>query len=87
MGITYTVQVSDAAKASLKEIPVRDRLRIARKIDQLAENPQPFGSLKMKGEETTFRIRSGDYRIICEVLGDVLRVLVLRIGHRKDIYR
>lgn len=87
MGITYTVQVSDAAKASLKEIPVRDRLRIARKIDQLAENPQPFGSLKMKGEENTFRIRSGDYRIIYEVLGDVLRVLVLRIGHRKDIYR
>ena len=87
MDITYSVQLSDSAKTSLKKMPIRDRLRIARKIDQLAHNPRPVGSLKMQGEDNTFRIRSGDYRIVYDVLEDAVLVLVLRAGHRKDIYR
>jgi mRNA interferase RelE/StbE len=87
MDTPYKVQLSDSARATLKEIPVRDRLRIARKVDQLALNPRPFGSLKLKGEDNTFRIRSGDYRIVYEVIENRVLVHVLRVGHRKDIYR
>jgi mRNA interferase RelE/StbE len=56
-------------------------------VEALDENPFPAGSRKLKGEERAYRIRVGDYRIIYDVLRDVLVVLVLSVGHRKDVYR
>ena len=55
-------------------------------IDALKDNPRPFGSEKLSGVEETYRIRVGDYRILYEVHDDVLLVLVVEVGHRREVY-
>ncbi|MBX3739382.1 MAG: type II toxin-antitoxin system RelE/ParE family toxin [Akkermansiaceae bacterium] len=64
---------------------------VAQRVDaailKLADDPHPPGSLKLAGDENAYRIRVGDYRIIYEIRNEVLVVLVVKIGHRKDIYR
>jgi mRNA interferase RelE/StbE len=83
----YSIRFVESAARSLKKLPVRPRLRIAARIEALADNPYPPGTRKMAGEEHAYRIRIGDYRVVYDVLEDVIVVLVLRIGHRKDVYR
>lgn len=58
-----------------------------RKIQELEENPRPFGLKKLVAEENLYRIRVGDYRIIYQIQDKILLILVIKIGHRKDIYR
>jgi mRNA interferase RelE/StbE len=53
----------------------------------LADDPRPHGSEKLKGSRDQYRLRVGTYRVIYEIRDDRLIVLVLRIGHRKDVYR
>ena len=87
MDIRYKVEIKESALKSLSELPVRQQLRIRQKIDALADNPYPPGHRKLKGENCSYRIRVGDYGIVYDVLKDTVIVLVLRIGHRKDVYR
>jgi len=60
---------------------------VARKIDALADNPRPSGAEKLKGAKDLWRIRSGNYRIIYTIQDEALLVLVIRIGHRREVYR
>ena len=60
--------------------------RIIRRIEALAENPRGMGAVKLSGHNA-YRIRVGDYRIIYAVLDDRMLVLVVELGHRRDIYR
>ena len=61
--------------------------RLVAAIENLAENPYPSGAKKLEGGDGEMRIRVGDYRTIYEVDGDVLLLLVLKIGDRKEVYR
>ena len=63
------------------------RRRIEPKIDALAENPRPHGARKIEGQETAFRLRVGDYRIVYEVHDRALIVMVMIVGHRREVYR
>lgn len=83
----YRIEISSTAEKALKKIPKKDLIKIVESIQILAINPFPEGCRKLAGEEGTYRIRQGDFRIIYEVEGTKLKVLVLKIGHRKDIYR
>jgi len=83
----YEVLLSPAARRDLKSIRGPNRRRIAETIDALADDPRPHGYSKLAGEEDLFRVRVGDYRIVYKIEDDRLIVLVVRIGHRKDIYR
>ena len=65
----------------------RDRVRVARKIDSLAGNPRPLGVEKLRGAQNLWRVRVGDYRIIYTVRDEVLLVLLVRIGNRREVYR
>ena len=87
MDIRYKVEIKEFALKSLSELPLRQQLRIRQKIDALAANPYPPGYRKLKGEELSYRIRVGDYRVVYEVHEDMVLILVLRVGHRKDVYR
>ena len=69
----------------LADATLYGRLRAA--IDGLAENARPAGCVKLAGAPDVYRIRVGDYRIIYQVKDAALIVLVLSIGHRRDIYR
>lgn len=83
----YKIEISTSAEKALKKIPNKDITKIVDAIQILAINPYPDICRKLSGEENTFRIRQGNYRIIYEVLGKKLLILILKIGHRKDIYR
>ena len=56
------------------------------KIDALANHPRPHGVEKLKGESNFYRVRSGDYRIIYQIKDKVLLVLLIKIGHRREVY-
>lgn len=83
----YEVQVARRAVKALARLPRREQQRIRAAIDLLADEPRPPGCVALKGEERAYRVRVGDYRIVYEVYDDRLVVLLVRVGHRRDIYR
>ncbi len=83
----YSIQFAESAARSLARLPTAVRVRITTKIDALADNPHPAGTRKMKGDEHAYRLRVGDYRVVYDIVEDIVVVLILRVGHRKDVYR
>ena len=84
--MVYQVNFTAGAARQLRKLPESIRHRLAPHLSALAENPRPAGSKKLKGEEG-FRIRVGDYRILYELDDEASRVLVVRVGHRREVYR
>lgn len=82
----YEVEVSPSARKSLTKIPKKDRLRIEGVIEILRSNPYPPAATKLT-ERSEYRVRIGSYRIIYDVVKGRLVILVLTIGHRKDVYQ
>jgi mRNA interferase RelE/StbE len=85
--MTYQIEVIRTAVKQLAKLPRRDQRRIRDAIDELAEAPRPTGAKKLVGSDFTWRLRVGDYRVIYEIRDERLLVLVICIGHRRDIYR
>ncbi len=83
----YRIEFKRSAAKALKKIPKSDQRRIRDRIDSLSENLPDSATTKLKGDNPFYRIRVGDYRIIYEVHEDILVILVLKIGHRKKVYR
>lgn len=83
----YKIIIGSQAEKILKKIPKKDLVRVVAAIQGLAADPFPPLCRKLAGEVSAYRIRQGIYRIIYEVRNKELLVLVLKIGHRKDIYR
>jgi mRNA interferase RelE/StbE len=84
---TYKVTILPTALGQLAELPHHDQKRIRERIDGLAADPRPPGVKKLKGEPDLYRLRSGNYRIIYSIEDVRLIVLVIRIGHRREVYR
>lgn len=85
--MAYEVIVQPSAARELRKLPKEVQRRIGKKIDELAGNPRPPDAKALEGGKGFFRVRAGDYRIIYTVKDRALIVLVVRIGHRSDIYR
>jgi len=85
--LTYSIDFRPSALKALRKLPKSVRIRVAETLDSLASQPFPSGVKKLINEENVFRVRVGDYRIVYQVISDKLLILVLRVGHRKDIYR
>ena len=83
----YRIKVQRSAAKALKKIPKLDRKRIGKKIDSLAEKLPSPDTTKMKGNNPFHKVRVGEYRIVYEIQDDVLLILIVKVGHRKDIYR
>ena len=83
----YKIEFKRSAAKALRKTPKSDQKRIADKIDSLSENLPDPAITKMKGDNPFHRIRVGDYRIIYEIHGDILLIVILKIGHRKEVYR
>lgn len=75
-----------AARALAKLAPALQR-RLGRRIDALAADPRSAGARKLLGADDVWRLRVGDYRVLYSVADDVLVVLVIKIGHWRDVYR
>ena len=83
----FRIAFTKSAAKALKAIPKTARKRIAKKIESLAEGPPDQAKTKLKGNNPFHRVRVGDYRIIYEIQNEILLILVLKIGHRKEVYR
>jgi len=85
--LAYRIEFAPRAERDLKSLDGSIRRRIARRIQSLADNPYPQGIKKIEGEEELYRLRVGDYRILYQVQRQRVVILVVGIGHRRDIYR
>ncbi len=84
---TYRIKIAKRAVKSLLALPKKVRHQLSTAIDALAENPRPTGTKKLTGSTDLYRMRVGNYRMIYKIKDAELIVLVVKIGHRKDIYR
>ncbi len=82
----YKLVFKKSVSKDLRSIPKKDVARILQRMEELQENPRPVGSEKLSGQER-YRIRQGAYRIIYEVVDELLVVTVVKVGHRKHVYK
>lgn len=82
----YKVYFKESVQKDFSAIPKKDLQKILRRIATLAEDPRPKGHEKLTGQER-YRIRQGSYRIVYSIQDKELTVWVVKVGHRKDIYR
>jgi mRNA interferase RelE/StbE len=84
---SYEIEISRTAEKQLKKLPEKDQLRVVRAVLLLTDEPHPKGSRKLSGYDDVFRIRVGRFRVLYSVSESRLIILVLKVGHRKHIYR
>ena len=85
--MAYTIELTKTARKQFDHLSIVIQNKIEKKIDDLAQNPRPQGVVKLTHEDNLYRIRSGDYRVIYQIQDKALLILVVKIGHRKEIYR
>jgi mRNA interferase RelE/StbE len=83
----YKVIFKPSADKALSKLPVDVQRRIVAAVEALAVEPRPPGVVKMAGDDNLWRVRVGEYRIVYEIHDGQLIVLVLRVAHRRDVYR
>ncbi len=85
--MAYEVELLPSAYRDLKRLPKATQARVSAGMRDLASDPRPPGVVKLAGAENLRRIPIGDYRVVYEIHDARLIVLVLRVVHRKDVYR
>ena len=83
----YEIYFKKSAVKELKKIPKKDQTSITAAIKALASNPHPQGHKKLIGDNITYRIRIGNYRVIYDLYDTKLYIEIIRIRHRKNAYR
>jgi mRNA interferase RelE/StbE len=84
--MTFAIVLAPAAERQLRKFDAPVRRRIQAAIELLADNPRPPRAIQLVGGAGEWRVRTGDYRIVYEIEDDRLVILVLRVGHRRDVY-
>ncbi len=82
----YKIFIKPSAKKELESLPRNDLSKIVEKIKNLSSDPRPHGAEKLSGEDK-YRIRQGNYRIVYSIEDDKLIVIIVKIGHRRDVYK
>ena len=83
----YRVEFKPSAERELRRLPKAVIPKISRAIDSLVNNPFPHQCEKLSGSTNAYRLRVGDYRVVYVVENRILLVTIIRLGHRKDVYR
>jgi len=84
---SYRIEVSATAEKKLRKLGKADRIRVLRAVQGLAREPRPSGCRKLQGYDDVFRIRVGRFRVLYSIDGRRIIVAVLKVAHRKDVYR
>ncbi len=82
-----SIEITRTAEKQLKKLSRNDQRRVVKAIVALGDDPHPRGSRKLTGYDDVFRIRVGQYRVLYSVSGKKLVIIILKIGHRKDLCR
>ncbi|NKE69213.1 type II toxin-antitoxin system RelE/ParE family toxin [Candidatus Manganitrophus noduliformans] len=82
----YKILIKPSAVKEIEALPKKDRQRIIRRIRFLSNDPRPSGYEKLSSEEK-YRIRQGAYRIIYSIADENLTVVIVKVGHRREVYR
>jgi mRNA interferase RelE/StbE len=83
----YTVRMDSRTRKALDRLPDDMHGRVTRKLESLEENPRPMGVEKLAGKEGIYRVRVGNWRIVYAIRDRELVVVVVRIGHRREVCR
>jgi mRNA interferase RelE/StbE len=83
---SYSLRIKPSAVKELEALPPKDRRKIIARIEGLASEPRPHGCEKLSGLEQ-YRVRQGDHRVVYSVDDDARLVLVVKVGHRREVYR
>jgi mRNA interferase RelE/StbE len=84
---SYRIEWRKSTTKDLRRITSSDVTKIIRAVEDLGSDPFPNGHTKLSGSDRAYRIRVGDYRIIYEVFSGILLIEVVRVGHRRDVYK
>jgi len=84
---SYKLLIKPSAAKEIESVPKKDRIRIIKRIQDLSSDPRPPGCEKLSGHDDKYRVRQGTYRIVYSVSDASLVVCVVKVGHRKEIYR
>jgi mRNA interferase RelE/StbE len=85
--MAYAVEFSPSAGREFRKLAREIQRNLRPRIDALANEPRPRGAKKLQGSDGLWRIRVSDYRIVYEIRDRLLVVLIVRVGHRRDVYR
>lgn len=84
---SFDIEVSRTAEKQIKKLGREDQIRVLRTIRGLADEPRPRGCRKLRGYDDIFRIRVGTYRVIYSVDEGRIVIVILKVGHRREVYR
>ena len=82
----YRLEIKKSAVKEIERLPRKDMKAVLERIETLSDNPRPHDCKKLSAQEK-YRVRCGNYRILYSIEDDILIVFVVKVGHRKDVYR
>jgi mRNA interferase RelE/StbE len=83
----YIILYRKSVDKDLRQLPKKPRELVVKKIQALANNPRPISSIKLRGSDDLYRMRHSKYRIIYQLNDNKLTILIIKVGHRREIYR
>ena len=85
--MSYRIEFTSSAEREYLRLPKGNRQRVGQRVESLADDPHPAGSVKLVGAKNLWRIRCGNYRVIYAIEVAAMIVAVVKVGHRRDVYR
>jgi len=85
--VPYQIDIVPRAQSQIKQLPDKIRNQVVKRIDGLEQNPRPRSARKLKGTRDFYRLRVRDYRIIYTIRDEQLLVIVIFVGHRREVYK
>ena len=85
--MAYRVEITKRAERQFDSLPREAQVRVNRLFDVLARSPRSHGAVKIQGQANLYRMRTGDWRVVYEIRDKLLLVLVVSVGHRREVYR
>jgi mRNA interferase RelE/StbE len=84
--MTHSVEFAPLARRQMKKLPREIQMRIIERVEELASNPRPAGVKKLVSDDNLYRVRVGEYRAVYQIRDRELVVLIVKIGHRREVY-
>ena len=84
---SYKIEVSLTAEKQLRKLSQKDQISVLKRIQELSGEPRPNHSRKLRGQNNIYRVRVGNYRILYSIEDKHLTIIILKVGHRRDVYR